>query len=321
MVHTADFQTMPAYRFATLLWQDAAGFFTAVPVEAPDDQAAGFARSATAALQQLRDYLSWLYRQEPDREGPSLVPASLQTFKVMVRPEYQVGDRVYACTDALELRVHCVAGRLSSGLRVAVLPLIGVRFYYHEEDALKELVRRYTQLALRGREPRQLSRYLPPPVVRTEEVVITVRRRERKPQPQAHLPHLSQVAEPLGKRAARRQLSAAWEREALVAKAVRKLHAEKTSLLLVGEPGAGKTTVLAEAVQMAERQHAEEAQLRGDEAAPEVFDVLLGVCDEGRLTDRYGRTTTFRSSVVVMTSNLGTDRAGAFGFGNTAAAP
>ena len=32
-----------------------------------------------------------------------------------------------------------------------------------------------------------------------------------------------------------------------------------------------------------------------EKAAPEVFDLLLGVFDEGRLTDAYGRLTTFRS--------------------------
>ena len=36
-----------------------------------------------------------------------------------------------------------------------------------------------------------------------------------------------------------------------------------------------------------------------------VFDVLLSVFDEGRLTDRFGRTTYLRSAVIVMTSNLG----------------
>ncbi len=263
-----DCKPMPAYRFFTLLWQDPAGFFTAVPIEAPDNEAAGFARTPAAALQQLREYLLWLYRQQPDREGPCLTTAELSAFKVLVRPEYQVGDRVYACTDSLELRVHCVSGKLTSGLRVAALPLIGVRFYYHEVDALKELVRRYTQMALRGLDPRQLAGYLPPPLVRLEEVVLTTRRRETAVRVQADLPYLSQVAEPLGDRAVRRQLSAAWEREALVAEAVRKLYVEKTSLLLVGEPGVGKTTILAEAVQLAERQHAEAAKRRGDDAVP-----------------------------------------------------
>jgi len=36
--------------------------------------------------------------------------------------------------------------------------------------------------------------------------------------------------------------------------------------------------------------------------------------DEGRLTDRFGRTTTFHSAVIVMTSNLGAERNAAIGF-------
>lgn len=42
-----------------------------------------------------------------------------------------------------------------------------------------------------------------------------------------------------------------------------------------------------------------------EKASPEVFDILLGVFDEGRLTDAFGRTTDFRSAVVIITSNLG----------------
>jgi ATP-dependent Clp protease ATP-binding subunit ClpC len=51
-----------------------------------------------------------------------------------------------------------------------------------------------------------------------------------------------------------------------------------------------------------------------EKAAPEVFDMLLGLLDEGRLTDRYGRTTWFRTAIVVMTSNLGTSRNESIGF-------
>lgn len=44
-----------------------------------------------------------------------------------------------------------------------------------------------------------------------------------------------------------------------------------------------------------------------EKAAPEVFDMLLALFDEGRLTDEYGRVAVFRSAVIVMTSNLGAD--------------
>ncbi|MBO0799014.1 MAG: ATP-dependent Clp protease ATP-binding subunit, partial [Blastocatellia bacterium] len=51
-----------------------------------------------------------------------------------------------------------------------------------------------------------------------------------------------------------------------------------------------------------------------EKADADVFDVLLSVFDEGRLTDRYGRVTTFRSAVIIMTSNLGTDKLSSAGF-------
>jgi len=42
-----------------------------------------------------------------------------------------------------------------------------------------------------------------------------------------------------------------------------------------------------------------------EKAHPEVFNVLLQVLDDGRLTDGQGRTVDFRNSVIIMTSNLG----------------
>jgi ATP-dependent Clp protease ATP-binding subunit ClpB len=42
-----------------------------------------------------------------------------------------------------------------------------------------------------------------------------------------------------------------------------------------------------------------------EKAHPEVFNVLLQLLDEGRLTDGHGRTVDFRNTVVIMTSNLG----------------
>lgn len=45
-----------------------------------------------------------------------------------------------------------------------------------------------------------------------------------------------------------------------------------------------------------------------EKAHPDVFNILLQVLEDGRLTDGQGRTVDFRNTVVVMTSNLGSDR-------------
>ena len=44
-----------------------------------------------------------------------------------------------------------------------------------------------------------------------------------------------------------------------------------------------------------------------EKAHPEVFNILLQLLEDGRLTDGHGRTVDFRNTVVIMTSNLGTE--------------
>jgi ATP-dependent Clp protease ATP-binding subunit ClpC len=55
-----------------------------------------------------------------------------------------------------------------------------------------------------------------------------------------------------------------------------------------------------------------------EKAHPDVFNLLLQVLDDGRLTDSQGRTVDFRNTIVIMTSNLGSEflasRGGALGF-------
>lgn len=52
-----------------------------------------------------------------------------------------------------------------------------------------------------------------------------------------------------------------------------------------------------------------------EKAHPDVFNLLLQVMDEGRLTDSYGRTVNFKNTVIIMTSNIGTRQLKEFGKG------
>ncbi len=60
-----------------------------------------------------------------------------------------------------------------------------------------------------------------------------------------------------------------------------------------------------------------------EKAHPDVFNILLQVLEDGRLTDGHGRTVDFRNTIVIMTSNLGTTefRRSAVGFQKTATSP
>jgi ATP-dependent Clp protease ATP-binding subunit ClpC len=60
-----------------------------------------------------------------------------------------------------------------------------------------------------------------------------------------------------------------------------------------------------------------------EKAHPEVFNALLQILDDGRLTDGHGRTVDFRNTVIIMTSNVGSTRAyekrrDTLGFGTSA---
>ena len=52
-----------------------------------------------------------------------------------------------------------------------------------------------------------------------------------------------------------------------------------------------------------------------EKAHPDIFNVLLQVLDEGRLTDRQGRIVDFRNTIIVLTSNVGTRQLQEFGSG------
>ncbi len=56
-----------------------------------------------------------------------------------------------------------------------------------------------------------------------------------------------------------------------------------------------------------------------EKAHPDVMNILLQILDEGRITDAHGRTVSFINTVIIMTSNAGSDRReSALGFGKTA---
>lgn len=52
-----------------------------------------------------------------------------------------------------------------------------------------------------------------------------------------------------------------------------------------------------------------------EKANPDVFNILLQIMDEGRLTDNFGRTVDFKNTVIIMTSNCGSRQLKDFGTG------
>ncbi len=240
---------MPTYRYPVLIWPDASDASTAALVGDYED-AAAHAATAEEALRQLKELLEWRVENEPWGVEPDVTEPAFLEVKVEVRPQYSEGKRLIPCPETVWLRVPCVTGLQENGLPICVVPHLGLSFNYQDVGALKGLVGHYVKEALQQQSPVQLAGRLPPRGCRLTEIVLratTGRVRRVPPADRPELKILFAVADPLLHDHGRRTASAAYGRDALSSALAHKLGHEKASVLLVGEPGAGKSTVLLDA--------------------------------------------------------------------------
>jgi len=248
---------MSVIRYPVLVWPDAAGRFTAALV-GDLDQAAACAGTARDAMNQLKELLAWRMEREAWNVDPDLTQPQLLEVKVEVRPEYSEEGRVMPCPETIWLRVPCVTGVQESALNLCVVPHLGLRFNFQEAATLKSLVAHYVKEALRGRTPLQLARDLPPQGCKLEEIVLadsTGRERWVHPSERREYRVLFEVADPLLHDVGRkRTASAAYGRDDLCSLVARKLAQESGNVLLVGEAGVGKSTILLAAAKKLRRE-------------------------------------------------------------------
>ncbi|HEV3436346.1 MAG TPA: AAA family ATPase [Gemmata sp.] len=242
---------MPTARYPVLICRDLVGGCSAIAI---DNGIVGFGSTPSEAHTDLREFLRWRHKKDPHNRGPDFLDPELRWFAVSVRPEYKGNNRLYPSETQVEVRVPVVVGTRASGQPTADLPLLDIRFDYPNRTHLQQLVERYVLQKLEGLTPQQLGAYLPPAEVELTDVVVPVPRETTNPQIAATLPPtLAKVAEPVGDRAVRKGFARAWGRELELAALVTKLHHEKANVLLVGEGGVGKTTLMVDAVKEAEK--------------------------------------------------------------------
>jgi len=253
-----------AYRYPVLIWQDSANLYTARLLGDEDSYfaVAGFGETKDVALGQLKEYLNWAFENQDWRATPDCQDPKLIEFRVDIRAQYnqQTGPdhnrktRVYPSDETFPLRVACVYWQQESGTYFCALPLLNIEFYYYEPKTLRSLVTTYVQESLKGLTPQQLSYYLPPKSVELEEITIQAHQLKYNNEYEIEIPNLSNIADPLGERSRRRQFSKAYERDKEVQDLIRRLTRDKASVILLGESGVGKTSILAEAVTQIERR-------------------------------------------------------------------
>mgnify|MGYP002623491630 CR=1 FL=1 len=244
---------MPSHKFPVAIWHDGTGLYTATVLDGTAGEAV--AESPTAAVKQLKDLLLWVFSRDPDALPPDMRDPQLAEATVSVRPEYEVDDRPYPCSHRVPMRVPYVHGLRRDGSRVCVLPTLGMSLTAHPSDAVENLIIDYVQRKLHGATPRALARLLPPAELTLDSLVIKATDRTWR-QPQRTSALLETVADSLDDRGVRRQYHRALLRDREIAQVCEHLRNSKASLLLVGENGVGKTSILVDAVRMTRRHKA-----------------------------------------------------------------
>ncbi len=234
---------MPTHTYPVLLWRDAQRGVTGVLV---GDYAhtGAYGDSEQETLRQLRDFLDWRAKHQSWALEPDLILPSLVEVKVEVRGEYKLEHRVAPTPETLSLRVPCVIGKSPSGLPVCEAPHLGISFFYSADQDYTELVRHYIREELRGHTPAQIAQRLAPRDTWLESVSVREVSLAKQPpmEEREDIKLLLSVADPLLRDWAKG--SACYEREALVTEVADKLQHENANLLLIGEPGIGKSTIL-----------------------------------------------------------------------------
>ena len=256
---------MPTARYPVLLCRDLAGGFSAVAI---DDGSVGFGPTPRDATADLREFLRWKHRKTPELRGPDFHEPELRWFAVNVRPEYRATTGFTRPS-----RASRCASRAWSAPATAASPRPTCRCWASASTTPTARTCSNSSSGTccrssKGTRPRNSGRTCRRRSVTLAEVVVPVPREAANAQ---HLapppPTLARVAEPVGDRAVRKGYARAWGREAEIAALVRKLHHEKANVLLVGDSGVGKTTLMVDAVKEAEKLAAEADPARGQTAA------------------------------------------------------
>lgn len=193
-------------------------------------------------------------RREGRLPDPPLENFKLRVVPVEIRPSYKEEDRVFASATALRFPVHAVAGTSRWG-PLCFLPLFEEHFYFHSQGQLPELTQHFVRERLYGQAPEQVHRFIAQGEISLDRIVVKDKegRRGRRLArgDELHAPRLARVAVRLPRRSGRAE--AAYERAEEVKRLRAVLRSEGGSILVVGEPGTGKSNLILAAIRQAVR--------------------------------------------------------------------
>jgi ATP-dependent Clp protease ATP-binding subunit ClpC len=232
-------------RIAIALWQDAQGLYHGLILGDPE-YAIAMASTAPEVRKQLAELAIYLAESQPWRIDTQWQSADVIQVPVEARPRYQDGNRALP-TGVVALRVPCVRLLDADGGKSCIQPQLQLNFSFDRDKDVRELVQHYASESMRAQSPTSLAESMPPAQLSVEFLSVALRQKSAQlpPEQRPELKVLFETAEPLLRD--RKLVGAAFGRAALVLQLQARLAASRGNILLVGNKGVGKTTVLVEA--------------------------------------------------------------------------
>ncbi len=264
-------------KFPIVSWKDAQDNFTVSTVSGT--KATAFGTDQKKCVNQIKSFLNWSFAQNPYETFPEFSEPKLEYFLVPIRTGYEVDEEFFPAEERLVIKIPVVWGRRDDDLVVCALPTLGQTFHCRNEGAISKLINGQAQSLLNGREPRELSRFLCPTEITVDTLNVRLKIKDKSSAP-SNYPVLESVGTPFGTRAHKSSFPQAWQRDDLVRSLQLKLESPRGNLLILGNSGVGKSTLLVNAIRKLEK-----AESQFDDA-----DLLV----ETKVSQRFWFTTADR---------------------------
>ena len=220
-----------------------------------------FGKNTKDLKDSIKSFLKGSYDEGWDYR-PEIKNAQLKVFNVSVNSSYVTQTGYYPIMQQVNVPITAVYGENEEyGYAKCFLPFLDRSFYYYDKKQLKTLLEHYAKDVLNGQEPAHMHRYL-----QSRDVALDTLRFKylAKPAVDQHIfnpaliQDIKQFADPLPvARSIRRKAfvfpETAWERGNQVDRIADILINSSMHVLVVGEPGVGKSVILMEAIRKASR--------------------------------------------------------------------
>ncbi len=230
---------MSTHKVPVLVSQYAENLFTAKVVDGPELDAA--AMTSADAFEQIRSQLKRLSQRDPDQYWPRIDEFELCSCMVKVRMFYRDGKRQFPASREMKISVQYILGKYVDKSVECFLPDYDIAFHCPAIHELSQLIEEAVRGAVASMGSRELAAATPPPETKLRFVRVRLKEAaERDDVDRTAV--LSVVSEPLVKRKRKHTNQLAIYRD----KSIESLLAamRQSSVLLVGEAGCGKTSII-----------------------------------------------------------------------------